>query len=407
MRMHGSVLPRMIPPLILIGIWSTAITCISKFVYELGVNTVLLTVLGFVVGLALSFRSTTAYERYSDGRKSWATLSVQARNLARFFWVHIDERSGDLGKEDLLSKLTAINLILAFAVALKHKLRFEPYAHYPDLNYLISHLDTFAKSSYDPVACTTKPKTPWKTAGEYLGIPFANSNPRKALKRATKPTGNLPLEILTYLSCYVEEVTANGTLKNPIVSGQIMSAISNLTETMSGAERVLTTPLPAGYNILFSQIVLLYVYLLPFQLYPSLGWITIPGTIAGAYIIIGMAVIGNELEDPFGNDVNDLPLDSYCSELGRELDVLTSTPPPRFSAVLRGVEDGKEGNKVLWPLSTSGFSQWKDRSESDIRSALRTKMVVSSGKGDLIATANGTAGGNGSVTGSGSTKEAV
>lgn len=71
----------------------------------MAVNTLLLTVLGFVVGLALSFRSTTAYERYSDGRKAWATLAVQTRNLARYFWVHIDEREGDLGKEDLLAKL--------------------------------------------------------------------------------------------------------------------------------------------------------------------------------------------------------------------------------------------------------------------------------------------------------------
>lgn len=31
----------------------------------------LLTVLGFVVALALSFRSSTAYERYSEGRKSF------------------------------------------------------------------------------------------------------------------------------------------------------------------------------------------------------------------------------------------------------------------------------------------------------------------------------------------------
>ena len=185
------------------------------------VNTLLLTVLGFVVGLALSFRSTTAYERYSDGRKSWATLSVQSRNLARYIWVHIDERPGELGKEDLLSKLTAINLILAFAVALKHKLRFEPYAHYPDICSLVDHLDTFAKAAYTPEVEVVKKKTPWKAAGEYLGLSFANSNPRKAIKRAARPVGNLPLEILTYLSCYIEEVSGNGTLKSPIIYGQI------------------------------------------------------------------------------------------------------------------------------------------------------------------------------------------
>ena len=198
-------------------------------------STLLLTVLGFVVGLALSFRSTTAYERYSDGRKSWATLSVQSRNLARLFWVHISERqattetastSMQQSTDDLLSKLTAINLILAFALALKHKLRFEPYANYADLVNLVGHLDTYAKEAYVPGSeAKLKKKTPWKAVGEYLGLSFANSNPRKAIKRAERPLGNLPLEILTYLSAYVEEVSANGTLKSPIICGQISTSL--------------------------------------------------------------------------------------------------------------------------------------------------------------------------------------
>ncbi|CZR52664.1 probable protein yneE [Phialocephala subalpina] len=378
LRVHGSVTPRMILPLTLIAIWSSLITCLSKFVYPLAVNTVLLTVLGFVVGLALSFRSSTAYERYSDGRKSWATLSVQSRNLARYIWVHVSERP-ECAKEDLLSKVTAINLILAFAVSLKHKLRFEPYAHYPDIASLVGHLDTFAKSAHKEENLVVKKKTPWKVVGEYLGLSMANSNPRKAIKRADRPLGNLPLEILTYLSSYVEEVTVNQTLKSAVVQGQILTSLASLTDTASSAERVLTTPLPVGYNILISQIVLLYVYLLPFQLFSALDWVTIPGTIAAAYIILGLAAIGNELENPFGNDVNDLPLDHYCTELAGELDTLMAVPAPRFTRVVRGEEGEGGDNKVFWPLSESGFSTWYQRSESDIRSALRAKVLVSKG----------------------------
>ncbi|KAH8601893.1 Bestrophin, RFP-TM, chloride channel-domain-containing protein [Bisporella sp. PMI_857] len=374
MRMHGSVLPRMILPLLWVSCWATLITCISKFVHNLAVNTLLLTVLGFVVGLALSFRSTTAYERYSDGRKAWATLSVQSRNLARYFWVHVDEREDEeLGKDDLLGKLTAINLILAFAVSLKHKLRFEPYAHYPDIASLVGHLDTFAKDAYTPEIEEKKRTGFFKKLGNYLGLSFAASNPRKEIKRATRPLGNLPLEILTYLSCYIEEVTANGTLPKPVVLGQMLTSLAALTDTMSAAERVLTTPLPVGYNILIAQIVLLYVYLLPFQLYGALGWITIPGTIAAAYIILGLHAIGNELENPFGNDVNDLPLDYYCEELRRELDILTSQAPASFSEIM-----GSKGheNKVLWPLSVSGSGDWKKRNIHDIRNALKVKVVI-------------------------------
>jgi ion channel-forming bestrophin family protein len=81
LRLHGSVLPKMLLSLLFVASWATAITCISKFVWPLGVNSckppddhqtkssVLLTILGFVVGLALSFRSSTAYERYAEGRR--------------------------------------------------------------------------------------------------------------------------------------------------------------------------------------------------------------------------------------------------------------------------------------------------------------------------------------------------
>jgi putative membrane protein len=134
--------------------------------------------------------------------------------------VHISERP-ESAKDDLLSKVTAMNLILAFAVSLKHKLRFEPFAHYPDLASLVGHLDTYAKGAHKEENLVQEKMTPWKKVGNYLGMSMAQSNPRKAIKRSDKPLGNLPLEILTYLSCYVEEVSANGTLKSPIIYGQI------------------------------------------------------------------------------------------------------------------------------------------------------------------------------------------
>ena len=55
--------------------------------------------------------------------------------------------------------------------------------------------------------------------------------------------------------------------------------------------------------------------MLPFQLYSKLSWVAIPGTVVAAYIILGLAAIGREIEDPFGSDVNDLDLDKYCQSL--------------------------------------------------------------------------------------------
>lgn len=109
---------------------------------------------------------------------------------------------------------SALNLIVAFANALKHKLRFEPYMHYEDLHGLIQHLDTFAKEAEDPALLLPQRKSAMKRTGEYLGISMAQSNPRKLLKRANKPVGNLPLEILSYLSRYVDSLIETESLKS-------------------------------------------------------------------------------------------------------------------------------------------------------------------------------------------------
>ena len=107
------------------------------------------------------------------------------------------------------------------------------------------------------------------------------------------------------------------------------------------------------------------------------SWITIPGTVAAAYIILGIATIGDELENPFGHDVNDLPLDAFCAELSRELDTLMSTPAPKFS---EHVDGSKHLNQPLWPLSSKQYDEWQGRSEVEIRSALRSKFIASRGQ---------------------------
>ncbi|KNG82504.1 hypothetical protein ANOM_009690 [Aspergillus nomiae NRRL 13137] len=371
LRMHGSVLPKMILPLCFVAVWATLITLISRFVHRLGINNILLTVTGFVVGLALSFRSSTAYERWADGRKYWSLLIQTSRNLARTIWVNTKEREGELGKEDLLQKLTAMNLILAFAVALKHKLRFEPDIAYEDLAGLAGYLDTFAKDAHDRQRLQPQRKTLWKSTGEYLGISFAESNPRKLIKRSKKPLGHLPLEILNHLSAYIDRCIANETLNVSLHQAQAINGLATLNEVVTGTERVLDTPLPAAYSIAISQIAWLYVLSLPFQLYNSLTWVTIPGSIIAAYIILGLATIGSEIENPFGHDVNDLPLDTYCRQIALELDIITAAPPPR-------VEDfaTRDENLVLYPLSMDGYNEWKDRSVEEIRAALRTKAIA-------------------------------
>ena len=382
LRMHGSIMPRMIFPFTFIAAWSSLITLISHFWKPLVVNSVLLTVLGFVVGLGISFRTSSAYERYVDGRRFWAQLSQASRDLARHIWIHVEERHSpdpEVGKADLLDKISALNLVAAFAVALKHRLRFEPYADYDDLAPLIPHLTTFATEAANPIAGQggAPRKTPWKRGGEYLGLSFAESDPRKQLKRATRNLGHLPLEILTHLSAYVVVITRNKTLATGSEQSILLANLASLNEVLAGTERVLNTPLPAAYSIAINQITWVYVLMLPFQLWGTLHWVTIPATLVASYIILGIAAIGKEIENPFGQDVNDLPLDKYCKGLQDEINVVMARPAPDVETLFRG-----EGNGVLLG---AGWQQWVQGDTDRIREGLRAKAErASEGDGNEV-----------------------
>jgi ion channel-forming bestrophin family protein len=119
-----------------------------------------------------------------------------------------------------------MNLLVAFAVSLKHKLRFEPYSDYEDLASLIDHLETFSKSATDDNVFKAKQPNIFKRFGDRLGISFAASNPRKTLKKATSPTGNLPLEIMCYLSAYCDGIVENKQLPIPMTQTLMCKLIS-------------------------------------------------------------------------------------------------------------------------------------------------------------------------------------
>ncbi|KAH8890230.1 UPF0187-domain-containing protein [Thozetella sp. PMI_491] len=377
LQMHGSILPKMIVPLVAIGGWATIITCVSHFSGKnLGISSILLTVLGFVVGLGLSFRSSTAYERYAEGRRYWAQLITASQALGRVFWVHALEREGEQGQKDVLAKLTAMNLLVAYAVALKHKLRFEPYTGHDDIAFLIDHLQTYAadatRAEPEKVEKANKPHGFFKNTGEYLGISFAASNPRKTIKKSEQPLGNLPLEILSYLASYIDETILNMQLTIPMQQTLAYNNLAALNDVLTGTERVLTTPLPIAYSIAISQITWVYILLLPFQLLPALDWVTIPASIAAAYIILGILFIGREIENPFGQDVNDLPLESYCAQIASEMDIIASRPKPKNRDWIENID-----NRVMWPLSHSGWHVWMHRGTGKVREAIRAKIELS------------------------------
>jgi putative membrane protein len=231
-------------------------------------------------------------------------------------------------------------------------------------------METWSKEANKDADGKPRKYPKWKQIGEFLGLPFAQSNPRKVIKRASKPLGNLPLEILGHIEGFLDTVVDNGTLKTPVFSTPVVNGITALNDVLGGTERILHTPLPLAYRIVISQITWVYVLVLPLQL-NDLGWKMILATLVTAYIILGLAQIGSHIENPFGNDVNDLPLDAFCEQIAHDIDVISSTPAPKTEYFTR-----RAMNKPLWPLSRSGYGVWADRGENQIREALRMKVKI-------------------------------
>lgn len=84
---------------------------------------------------------------------------------------------------------------------------------------------------------------------------------------------------------------------------------------MGGCERILKTPTPLAISILLKQMLVLYFLSLPIEMIETLKWWTVPAIAIISLIFFGIEDIGSELENPFGCDPNNLPLDLICNAI--------------------------------------------------------------------------------------------
>src|SRR5690606_37389193 len=75
-----------------------------------------------------------------------------------------------------------------------------------------------------------------------------------------------------------------------------------------GCERIKNTPIPWSYTVLMHSIVAVYCFALPFGLVQTTKLLTPIVVALIAYAFLGLDAVGDELEEPFGHDYNDLPL---------------------------------------------------------------------------------------------------
>jgi len=398
---------------------ATMVVTVSKFTkHNLGINSALLTVLGTVLGLVISFRTSTAYERYTEGRKLWTTIGVVSRNMAQQIWVHIPNRRLDKNGAEIqtelqsvIEKKSMINLIQGFSVATKHALRGEVGIYYEDLYPLVSFLPRFhsglqqgdiddmlplwraaeeedsrsaarlgLKQTGSKVSSVTvssgssvsslekggtKRERRLRAKDEHhrrtLGNPSCHrplkpsrdppvdgffdyfpifrvfqfgSNGTSARERKLNPVAvdsNVPLEICLYLSSYLANMLQAGVLQSAIASG-LVANITALQDSAANLDRIRNTPLPFAYQAHLRMSLWIYLALLPFQVYPTLQWLTIPGTAFAAFLLCGFLEIGQEIENPFNYDLNDLDLDAFCLSVQRELAQITAHTMPSVSS---------------------------------------------------------------------------
>ncbi|ORY86157.1 Bestrophin/UPF0187 [Protomyces lactucae-debilis] len=307
-RISGSVLPQIWAQIVSIGIFATGVVAISELTrYSLEINPVLISTLGFIVSLSLSFRTQSSYARWWEARIAWDRLTSNARNLSRVIWISGPERTGQYAARDILLKKSAINLIGIFAVSLKNHLRNQRGHTAPDLIHLIPHLDTYSRRPKDGKREEAELRSTWflHNEDETLGDDWC---------QATLSAGVLPTEITYHLQSYMEYVrSANPSLQNYYAQNMTI-LLHEMNQLTSNCERIQSTIFPVAYNIVISQILWIFVIGLPFQLCSVLSWATIPLCMVTSSFLFSLYYIGSEIEDPFGFDSNDLDVSNPSFE---------------------------------------------------------------------------------------------
>jgi putative membrane protein len=127
-----------------------------------------------------------------------------------------------------------------------------------------------------------------------------------------------PLVLLHGLSQYMARLWQKKLIDTPMMN-TCLASINGLTDAFSAAERIISTPIPVAYSIHMKQAVYMYCIVLPLSLVDTLEWYAVLLTAIVAFTLLGIDGIGSEIEQPFGEDANDLPLDDLCDVLKDEV----------------------------------------------------------------------------------------
>lgn len=285
-------------------IWmrTLTVTAISFFVTVLyekvpqlhySLTTAPFTIVGLPLGIFLGFRNNTAYDRFWEGRKLWGALVNTARSLTRQILTLIDAPP-DVESEGRAFEQRMVRMVIAYVHALRLHLR--------DLPAKDKLLEVLPRSEVDPVA----------------------------------DDENVPLALLQRMGDLFVEARRKKWI-DPYHVPVLEASLTSLTDIQGACERIKSTPIPYSYTVLMHRIVAGYCVLLPFGLMETIKWATPVVVLVISYCFFGLDAIGDEAEQPFGFDTNDLPLDSITNSIERNLRKRIGDPLPEKVKAERGV----------------------------------------------------------------------
>ena len=250
----------------LTGLYTGAITYFNMAFFhgEYALDTSFFTIIGVVLSLFLVFRINTAYERWWEGSITWHNLLSSSRSLA----MSLD---GLLPDEDKKRRNFFVKSISNFAIALQGHLRDEDMTdHFIFVNH--SYNNTIEKADHIPN---------------------------------------------TIMNLMYREVHAMGKIE--IITDrdktQLKDHMKNMVNLLTICERIHRTPIPFSHSTFIKVFVMLYIMILPFGLVTSFEWLTIPLVLIMSFAMFGVEIISEEIEHPFGTDVNDLPTKSMTDTI--------------------------------------------------------------------------------------------
>ncbi|MCB0381412.1 MAG: hypothetical protein KDD24_09165 [Flavobacteriales bacterium] len=257
----------LLPEIIIVGVYTWLLNYgLAHFFPEINVKLfknafTIHTLIGFVMGLLLVFRTNTAYERWWEGRKLWGALVNNTRHLA-IKTTYIIEDSNE--------RKAFIKLIQAFPFILKNHLRNVKRFDEIDLDELtLKKLDAFAHLPNGLISLMYEQLTAWKTS---------------------KKLSDIDVMLLD-------------------------QEIKSFTDIMGACERIRNTPIPFSYTLFIKKFIFIYILTLPLGFIPDFGYWTIAISTFVFYVFVSIEMIAEEIEDPFGLDDNDLPTDELSLKI--------------------------------------------------------------------------------------------